>query len=150
MLHSGLSPDPNSLQAEGAVVRQCRQPFAGIIYQLPVGVVEFDAQTIPRQRYGAEAQLAYAVSASTAPSAFPALSPCPRHEIIDPVGGEMLKVVLMPADVRLHVMRLQNRKQAALEFKCIAVILAGGIDWMVTKDEFPTRLWTRRACAAAS
>src|SRR5262249_22430611 len=96
VLHSGLSPDPNSLQAEGAVVRQCRQPFAGIIYQLPVGVVEFDAQTIPRQRYGAEAQLAYAVSASTAPSAFPALSPCPRTEIIDPVAGGLFKVLPLP------------------------------------------------------
>src|SRR5262245_21333635 len=112
------------------------QRFAGIIYELPVGVVEFDAQTTPRQRYGAEAQLAHAVSASAAPSAFPALSPCPRHEIIDPFGGEMLKVVLMPADVCLHAMRLQNRKQAALKLKCIAVIRAGGIDPVVTKDEF--------------
>src|SRR5262245_36654738 len=113
------------------------QRFAGIIYALSIGVVEFDAQTVPRQRHGAETQLAHAVSASAAPSAFPALSPCPRHEIIDPVGGEMLKIVLMPADVCLHVMRLQNRKQAALELKCIAVIRAGGIDRMVTKDEFP-------------
>src|SRR5262245_59555076 len=102
----GLSLDPNSLQAERAGFRQWRQVFADFVDELSIGVVECDAQAIPGQRYGAKAQLGHAVSASAAPSALAALSPCSRHEIIDTIGHEMLKVVLMSADVRLHVMRL--------------------------------------------
>src|SRR5262245_11627387 len=92
---------------------------------------------IPCQQYAAKAERRDAVAATAVPSAFPALSSCPRHEKIDPVGGEMLEVVLMPADVRLHVMRLQNRQQAVSKFNRIAVIGAGGIDRVVAENKLP-------------
>lgn len=108
-----------------------------IIQALSIGIVEFDTQTIPRQRHGTKPQFGHAISAVVAPSTFPTLSPCPRHEVIDPISGEVLKVVLVSADIRPHVIRVQNRKQAVPEFRCISVKWTGGIDRMVTKDEFP-------------
>ena len=57
LLHSGLSLDPNSLQAERAGFRQWRQVFADFVDKLSIGVVELDAQTIRRQGHDTKAQL---------------------------------------------------------------------------------------------
>eukprot|EP00960_Hanusia_phi_P050925 760499-Hanusia_phi.AAC.7 len=66
---------------------------------------------------------------------------CPRHEVVDPVAPHVLQGVVVPTQVRVHLVLLQQGPHHLLQLRCTPVLPAGE-DRIVPCHHDPIRLGT--------